>query len=175
MQTVIFKAGDVILKEGEEGNSAFLITTGSVEVIVGEDKKAKSIATLNEGDVFGEMSLLEPGPRSATIKAVTATECVVTSYDDFMSSIQDDPEQAIKFMKTLVLRLRQMNEVMGQMDPQRRRMRDMFRDWQKSNEAAKAAEEQRWASMTPEEKETEMNNSEAYRAMSLGAYRNGMF
>jgi len=53
------------------------------------------------------------------------------------------------------------------MDPQRRRMRDMFRDWQKSNEAAKAAEEQRWASMTPEEKELELDK--------LGAYRYGIF
>ena len=73
MQNVQFKAGDVILSEGEEGNSAFLITAGSVEVIIGEGKKAKTVATLGEGAIFGEMSLLEPGPRSATIKAVTYT------------------------------------------------------------------------------------------------------
>lgn len=167
MQKNQYKAGDVILREGEEGNSAFLITTGSVEVIIGEGKKAKTVASLGEGDVFGEMSLLEPGPRSATIKAVTDTECAVTSYDDFMASIQNDPEQAIKFMKTLVLRLRQMNEVMGKMDPQRRRMRDMLKDWQKSNEAAEAAEALRWEGLTPEERELELSY--------LGASRYGMF
>lgn len=167
MQKNQYKAGDVILREGEEGNSAFLITLGSVEVIIGEGNKAKTVASLGQGDVFGEMSLLEPGPRSATIKAVTDTECTVTSYDDFMASIQDDPEQAIKFMKTLVLRLRQMNEVMGKMDPQRRRMRDMFRDWQKSNEAAEAEEAKRWASLSPEEREIELNY--------FGAFRYGIF
>jgi cAMP-binding proteins - catabolite gene activator and regulatory subunit of cAMP-dependent protein kinases len=167
MQKIQFKAGDTILTEGEEGNSAFLITTGSVEVIIGEGKKAKVVATLGEGTIFGEMSLLEPGPRSATIKAVTNTECAVTSYDDFMASIQDNPEQAIKFMKTLVLRLRQMNEVMGKMDPQRRRMRDMFKDWQKSNEAAELAESERWAKLSQEEREIELNY--------LGAFRYGMF
>ena len=167
MQNVQFKAGDVILSEGEEGNSAFLITTGSVEVIIGEGNKAKVVATLGEGAIFGEMSLLEPGPRSATIKAVTDTECTVTSYDDFMASIQDNPEQAIKFMKTLVLRLRQMNEVMGKMDPQRRRMRDMFKDWQKSNEAAELAESERWAKLSQEEREIELNY--------LGAFRYGIF
>jgi len=163
MQKTQYQAGDVIIREGEQGNSAFLITTGSVEVCVGEGKKAKTVATLGEGQIFGEMSLLEPGPRSATIKAVTYTECAVTSYDDFMASIQDDPEQAIKFMKTLVLRLRQMNEVMGKMDPQRRRMRDMFKDWQKSNEAADAAEAKRWESLTPEERELELNYLSAFR------------
>jgi CRP-like cAMP-binding protein len=167
MQKNQYKAGDVILREGEEGNSAFLITTGSVEVIIGAGSKAKTVASLGEGEVFGEMSLLEPGPRSATIKAVTDTECVVTSYDDFMVSIQDNPEQAIKFMKTLVLRLRQMNEVMGKMDPQRRRMRDMLKDWQKSNEAAEAEETKRWASLSPQEKEIELNY--------LGALRYGIF
>jgi hypothetical protein len=84
-----------------------------------------------------------------------------------MASIQDDPEQAIKFMKTLVLRLRQMNEVMGKMDPQRRRMRDMLKDWQKSNEVAEAAEALRWEKLTPEEREIELNY--------LGAFRYGMF
>jgi len=163
MKTVKFKAGDVILREGEEGNSAFLISAGSVEVIVGEGKKAKTVASLGEGEVFGEMSLLEPGPRSATIKAVTDTECVETSYDDFMASIQDNPEQAIQFMKTLVLRLRQMNEVMGKMDPQRRRMRDMLSDWQKSNEAAKIAESERWANLSQEEREAELNYLSAFR------------
>jgi CRP/FNR family cyclic AMP-dependent transcriptional regulator len=162
MKSVTFNAGDVIIAEGEEGNSAFLITNGSVEVIVGEGKKAKTVANLKDGDVFGEMSLLEPGPRSATIKALTKTECTVTSYDDFMVSIQDNPEQAIKFMKTLVLRLRQMNEVMGSMDPQKRRVRDMFRDWQKSNEAAIAAEAQRWANLTVEEREVELRMVDKY-------------
>lgn len=156
MKTVKYKAGDVIITEGDEGNSAFLIINGSVEVIVGEGKKAKTVASLTTDDVFGEMSLLEPGPRSATVKAVTDTECTLTSYDDFMASIQDNPEQAIKFMKTLVLRLRQMNEVMGSMDPQKRRVRDMFRDWQAAKEKALAEEEKRWAKLTPEEKANEM-------------------
>ncbi len=156
MKTVKYKAGDVIITEGDEGNSAFLIINGSVEVIVGEGKKAKTVASLTTDDVFGEMSLLEPGPRSATVKAVTDTECTLTSYDDFMASIQDNPEQAIKFMKTLVLRLRQMNEVMGSMDPQKRRVRDMFRDWQAAKEKALVEEEKRWAKLTPEEKANEM-------------------
>ena len=132
MHTVKFKSGDTILSEGEDGNTAFFIVDGSVEVTVGEGARAKSVGTLGAGDVFGEMSLLEPGPRSATIKALTDTECAATSYDEFMASIHEHPEQAVEFSKTLIRRLRQMNALMATMDPHRRGLRERFRDWQKS-------------------------------------------
>lgn len=117
MQSVRFKAGDVILSEGEEGESAFLIVSGSVDVTVGEGSKTKHLGTLGAGDIFGEMSLIEPGPRSATVKALTATECLVTTYEDFVSASQADPARTMDFMKTLVRRLRQANERVARMDP----------------------------------------------------------
>src|SRR6187431_1347512 len=117
MQTVKFNAGDKILAEGEDGDTAFLIIAGSVEVSIGEGAKAKSVGTLEAGDVFGEMSLIEPGPRSATIKAVADTECFVTTYDEFIGSAQANPERALELMKTLVRRLRQMNERVAEMNP----------------------------------------------------------
>jgi len=117
MQTVKFNAGDKILSEGDSGDTAFLIVAGSVEVSVGEGAKAKSVATLCAGEVFGEMSLIDPWPRSATVKAVTDTECFVTTYDEFIASTKADSERAAQFMKTLVRRLRQMNERVVRMDP----------------------------------------------------------
>ena len=132
MRTVKYKAGDTILTEGEQGDTAFLIVDGSVEVTVGEAGKAKIVGMLNSGEVFGEMSLIDPGPRSATIKAVIDTECVATTYDEFSNSIQHDPARAALFMKTLVRRLRQMNEKMASMDPGKRGLRERFHEWQKS-------------------------------------------
>jgi len=129
MEKVRFKAGDVILSEGEDGSGAFLIESGSVEVVVGDGDKARVVATLKQGEVFGEMSLIEPGPRSATIRALTDTECAVTSYDDFMASLRENPAQAIEFMRTLVMRLRHMNEMMASLDPARRGLLETFRDW----------------------------------------------
>ena len=132
MQTIEFSAGDTIISEGEDGQSAFLIVEGNVEVSVGDGSNAKTLAELSSGDVFGEMSLLEPGPRSATVKALENTKCVVTSYDDFMSLFQDNPQQAMEIMKTLVRRLRQMNQMMASMDPKKRGFREIIRDWQKT-------------------------------------------
>ncbi len=132
MQKVVFAAGDTILTQGEEGRTAYLIVSGKVEVTVGSGAKAKALATLRGGEVFGEMSLLEPGPRSATVKALDRTECLMTSYDDFMTSIQQDPAKAVHFMRTLVARLRQTNEMLAKLDPHKRGIRELLADLQKN-------------------------------------------
>jgi CRP/FNR family cyclic AMP-dependent transcriptional regulator len=132
MYTVSFKAGDTILSEGADGTTAYLIVSGSVEVSVGQGSAAKVLGTLGAGEVFGEMCLIEPGPRSATVTAVADTECVATSYDEFIAAIEKDPRQAVQFMQTLVRRLRRMNERIASLDPDTRGLLQMFRDWQKT-------------------------------------------
>jgi alkyl hydroperoxide reductase subunit AhpC/uncharacterized protein (DUF924 family)/CRP-like cAMP-binding protein len=117
MQMLKFNAGDRILKEGEEGDSAFLILDGSVEISLGEGAKTKKVGRLGKGDIFGEMCLIEPGPRSATVTALAATECLVTTYDDFVSGSAIDPESEALFTKTLVRRMRETNDRLARMDP----------------------------------------------------------
>ena len=132
MQTVAFKAGDTIIAKGADGDTAFFIVTGSAEVSIGQGEKARTVGVLNAGEVFGEMCLIEPGPRSATVKAATDMECLATSYEEFIKAIEDHPDRAAAFMKALVRRLRQMNEMMESMGADRRGLRGMIRDWRKS-------------------------------------------
>ena len=116
---------------GVEDGATVGVDVGSsvgVEVSVGAGDKSKAVGTLNAGEVFGEMSLIEPGPRSATVKAVTDTECIVTNYDEFVASLQKDPERAVEFMQTLVRRLRQMNDRVASMNPAKRGLRAFFED-----------------------------------------------
>jgi CRP/FNR family transcriptional regulator, cyclic AMP receptor protein len=126
MQTITFKAGDTIVREGDEGDTGFLITTGSVEVLVGE--VARRVGTLEAGEVFGEMCLIDPGPRSATVRALTDVACLETSYQEFLKSIDERPDQALAFMKTLVQRLRQTNQLIEAIDPNRRGLRRFIRE-----------------------------------------------
>jgi CRP/FNR family transcriptional regulator, cyclic AMP receptor protein len=119
MRTISFRTGDTIISEGEPGGTAYLINAGSVKVTVGEGTRARTVAELGAGEVFGEMSLIDPGPRSATVEALSDTECVVTTYDELMSSLQEHPEWALEFMKTFVRRLRHMNELVTTMEPAR--------------------------------------------------------
>jgi alkyl hydroperoxide reductase subunit AhpC/uncharacterized protein (DUF924 family) len=110
MQTVTYAAGDTILSEGDAGDSAFLIVSGTVEVRIGAGDRARILGLLGPGEVFGEMSLIDPAPRSATVIAMSDVECVVTTYAEFVASGGADAERMADFTKTLVRRQRQMNE-----------------------------------------------------------------
>ena len=117
MQNVAFKAGETIISEGDEGDTAFFIVSGAVDVAVGRGANARIVGRLGTGEVFGEMSLIDPGPRSATITAACDTECLAASYQDFVAAIEENPERAVGFMKTLVRRLRKMNELLEFSEP----------------------------------------------------------
>jgi CRP-like cAMP-binding protein len=132
LQTVTFKAGDPIIIEGDAGDTAFFIVNGSVEVVLGHGDTAKNVGTLGEGEVFGEMCLIEPGPRSATVRASTDAECLAASYEEFIAAIEENPARAVGFMKTLVRRLRMMNDLIERANPNRGGFRSLFLDWQKS-------------------------------------------
>ena len=118
MQSVTFKAGDVIIREGDEADAAYFIVSGEVEVLVGSGRRR--VGALGAGEVFGEMCLIEPGPRSATVRAVTDTGCRIASANEFMEMIKDQPDGALAFMKTLVRRLRRMNDILEKIDPANR-------------------------------------------------------
>ena len=77
------------------------------------------------------MCLIEPGPRSATIKAATDVECLAACYEEFIAAIEENPSRAVGFMKTLVRRLRLMNELIESTSPSRGGFRGLFLDWQK--------------------------------------------
>jgi CRP/FNR family transcriptional regulator, cyclic AMP receptor protein len=141
MRNVSFKAGDTIIAEGDEGDTAFFIVSGSAEVIVGQGSKARSVGMLQTGEVFGEMCLIEPGPRSATVRAATDTECLAASYEEFIAAIEENPARAVGFMKTLVRRLRLMNDLIEQANPSRGGFRALFLNWQKSEGPHKLAPE----------------------------------
>jgi CRP/FNR family cyclic AMP-dependent transcriptional regulator len=140
---VKFNAGDTILSEGDKGETAFLILKGSVEVAVGAEDKARVVGKLDAGEVFGEMSLIDAGPRSATIRAAGDTTCLETSFDGFLELVAENPKEAATILKTLVRRLRQMNELVARMDSENRSIREIARDWRGSIESGGVSDDER--------------------------------
>src|SRR5580692_11242651 len=138
MQKVAFKSGETIIREGDEGDTAFFIVSGAVDVVVGR-ANPRIVGRLQTGEVFGEMSLIDPGPRSATVTAACDTECLAASYQDFVSAIEENPERAVGFMKTLVRRLRKMNELLERGSPDGHGLREMLLDCQPAADSAEAS------------------------------------
>ncbi|MDG7011159.1 MAG: cyclic nucleotide-binding domain-containing protein [Nitrososphaerota archaeon] len=99
---IAFKAGDMAVGESGTGVGFYLVLDGKVEV----RKGAKVLATLEKGQFFGEMSVIDGQPRSADVVAVAPTRCWVLPSWSFAGLVQAHPEVALPMLKELVKRLR---------------------------------------------------------------------
>lgn len=108
-----YKRGELICIEKQEGHTAYLLLQGKVEVLLGSfQNNPTSVAVLSQGVIFGEMSLLENKPRSASIVVSTKDALVLElTKDNFLKILQCDPDISYNLIRTM---LKRMNELMEQ-------------------------------------------------------------
>jgi len=95
-------AGRVIFAEGEPGDAAYFILEGAAEVVrEGEDGAACVLAQVRAGWIVGEMSLLDRGPRSATVTAVDKCRLAQLTRDDFETLVAEHPVIACLILRRL--------------------------------------------------------------------------
>lgn len=104
--------GDIIFSEGEIGNDMFILQSGTVELIKMIAGETKVLATLEKGDFFGEMSVLEDLPRTATARAKTEVEVVHINGATFDTMLKSNTEIAIRMMRKLSRRLREVTAML---------------------------------------------------------------
>ncbi|HWD18057.1 MAG TPA: cyclic nucleotide-binding domain-containing protein [Verrucomicrobiae bacterium] len=104
----VFKSGDCIFREGDAGEEMFVIRNGTVAIQVGD----KTVATLEQDEIFGEMALVDHQPRSATAMALTDCELVPIDTRRFLFLIGQTPHFALQIMQMLAARLRQMDSTL---------------------------------------------------------------
>ena len=78
-----YNAGEILAKEGEVGSELFVVSEGLVEVTVEEFTVPRVVVNLGAGQIVGEMSLVDRGPRSATVRAIHDTVVQVIQHDEF--------------------------------------------------------------------------------------------
>ena len=103
-----YGAGEAILEEGTTGLGLFIIATGRVEVFMTHEGGQIPLAVLGEGDVLGEMALLDDRPRSASAVALEATDCLLLSRDHFRTLLKRRPRIAWPIVPSLVGRVRDL-------------------------------------------------------------------
>ena len=102
-----FENGNYIFLEDSEGEQCFFVLEGSVKVTrLSKDGREVILAMLNEGDFFGEMSLLDGESRSANVIALEKTKVLTLDRNDFIAVINDYPQIAVQLLKELARRLR---------------------------------------------------------------------
>ena len=114
-----FGAGEDIVVEGTLGDSLYLILSGSAEVHVGAGE-TRPLATLKPGEFFGEMSLVEPAVRSATVRATDVTEVFRVPHYALSNLLEDDPIVLhlvlVTVIRVLSKRLRDTNALVGSVE-----------------------------------------------------------
>ena len=100
---VTVAAGQVLVREGDRGHEFYVVLSGEVAVTVGDQE----VARLGDGDFFGELALLDPAPRDATVTAVGPCEVLVISDTRFAPLLEEVPQLAQKVLAGLARRLRE--------------------------------------------------------------------
>jgi CRP/FNR family transcriptional regulator, cyclic AMP receptor protein len=96
-------AGKTIVEEGQTGHEFFLILEGNASVT----RNGRKVATLGPGDYFGELALLDRGPRNATVKADGDMEILVLGQREFSGVLDEVPTIAHKLLSSMATRLRE--------------------------------------------------------------------
>jgi len=111
-----YNPNETIVAEGSLGDALFLVLSGEVAVHRGN----QTFATLGGGEFFGEMSLVEPAPRSATVTSMSATFLFRLPHDALRALISEEPQAAnillVQVVKTLSDRLRRANQMLSSVD-----------------------------------------------------------
>ncbi len=107
-----FEAGQTVFSQGDEGDAMYLIEEGAVDVVAGAGKQRVTVASLFQKQYFGELSLLDGAPRSATTVTARSTVLLALERDDFVDFIKRRPEAALAIMHEIGERIRATNEMM---------------------------------------------------------------
>ncbi|MEN8198261.1 MAG: cyclic nucleotide-binding domain-containing protein [Pseudomonadota bacterium] len=104
-----YSDGDVLFRQGEAGDAAFVIISGQAEISIATDEGPLVVARLSDHDFVGEIAILCDVPRTATVTAVTDLEALRIAKDLFFRMVKEFPEIAIEVMRELAHRLENTN------------------------------------------------------------------
>lgn len=114
MVTARYRRGEVVFHEGEKGDRLYVVTDGKVKLgRTSGDGRENLLAILGPGQMFGELSLFDPGPRSATVTAVTDVTFETLSHDELLRWLTGRPDVARGLLLQLAARLRRANDVVA--------------------------------------------------------------
>lgn len=113
---VSVKARSQVCRKGEPGDALYIVISGKLKVCVhAEDGREAILAILEDGETFGEMSLLDEQPRSASVIAVQDSELLVIQRRDFINYLESNPKVSVSLLGILCQRLRLMDDIMEDM------------------------------------------------------------
>src|SRR5947199_400381 len=106
--------GHIVFREGDPGDRLFVVLDGKVKISrAAADGRENLLAVLGPGEMFGELSLFDPGTRTATASTITDSRLASLDHDDLRPLLLERPGVAVHLLRALAMRLRRTNEAMA--------------------------------------------------------------
>jgi CRP-like cAMP-binding protein len=121
----IYRDGEVIVRQGQEGDCMYVIQKGKVEVMIERDGREMRLAVLGENDFFGEMAIFTRELRGATVRALGSARLLTVDKKTFFRRIQQDPSLAFRMVETMSYRIQEMNKEVARMRAAAEAARDL--------------------------------------------------
>ena len=114
MSQTTLRRGEVLFNEGDSGDRLYILLTGKVKLgHTSVDGRENLLAVLGPGEIVGELTLFDPGPRSATATAGATTELLALEHNQLMGFIDSHPTLAKDMLRALAVRLRLTNTALA--------------------------------------------------------------
>ena len=114
MDSVKISKGGILFKEGDEGEHVYVIVDGKLKLGTSSgDGRENLLSILGPGEMFGELSLFDPGPRTSTATAVTDAKLLSLSHAKLIPWLRENPDVSLQLLARLAQRLRRTNEAVG--------------------------------------------------------------
>ncbi len=140
-----FETNATVFWIGDKGDSLFLILSGRVGVTApNEDGEHVPIATLGPGELFGEISLLDGGPRTATVRAIEPVEVCTLNRDDFHAFLVRTPSAALDILAVMGARQRAATEALRHIKNPNVEIAQKLTPWQHASDAIAAVAAGQW-------------------------------
>lgn len=110
-----FRAGENIVRQGEEANCMYVIQSGEVEVLKEVGGVPCRVDTMRGGDIFGEIAIIEHTTRSSTVRALTDVKVMTIDRTTFLRRVQEDPSLALSVLKVMAQRVRALDHELAQL------------------------------------------------------------
>ena len=105
-----YKAGEIIVQQGDAGNCMFVIQKGEVEALAELDGRQLRLRTMGRNEFFGEMALFEKEVRTATIRAIRPTRVLTIDKKNFLGGVHEDPLLSFRILQMMSHRIRDLTD-----------------------------------------------------------------
>jgi CRP/FNR family transcriptional regulator len=114
MSDVKLERGERLFAEGDDGDRLYVVLEGKLKLTkAAPDGRENLLSVIGPGEMFGELSLFDPRPRTSSASAVTEARLAALAHDKLLVWLADRPEVALHMLRALAQRLRRANDVMA--------------------------------------------------------------